>query len=112
MKERGFTLIELTIVLAILVIVSGFSITRLPGWSSRQALRSSARVLGNTIRTWRERARADETPYSLEFSGVAIKCSLEMKSFVKAAWGRARNLNPTSRDPLSFEPGGFCQRHR
>jgi len=65
MKRRGFTLIELTVVLAVLVIASGFVIVRVTGWSSRQALHSSARSLGNTIRVWRERARTEETTYTL-----------------------------------------------
>src|SRR4029078_5045819 len=38
MKRRGFTLIELTVVLAVLVIASGIVIVRVTGWSSRQAL--------------------------------------------------------------------------
>jgi len=92
MKERGFTLIELTIVLAILVIVSGVLITRLPGWSSRQALRSSARVLGNTIRTWRERARADETPYSLEFSGGSYQVLLGNEVLRKGRLGEGEEF--------------------
>jgi prepilin-type N-terminal cleavage/methylation domain-containing protein len=65
-RRSGFTLIELTVALAILVVASGLVIVRLSGWSSRQALHSSARTLGNTIRSWRERARAEETTYTLE----------------------------------------------
>jgi prepilin-type N-terminal cleavage/methylation domain-containing protein len=66
MRARGgFTLIELTVALAILVIASGFLIVRVVGWSSRQALHSSARNVGNAIRVWRERARAEETTYHL-----------------------------------------------
>jgi prepilin-type N-terminal cleavage/methylation domain-containing protein len=66
MRARGgFTLIELTVALAILVIASGMLIMRVVGGSSRQALHSSARNIGNAIRVWRERARAEETTYHL-----------------------------------------------
>src|SRR5471032_2956496 len=64
-RQVGFTLIELTVALAILVVASGFIIVRVVGWSSRQALHTSARALGNTIRTWRERARTEEVTYTL-----------------------------------------------
>lgn len=68
MKRRaGFTLIELTVAVAILVVASGFIIVRIAGWSSRQSLHSSARTLGNTIRMWRERARTEETTYQITF---------------------------------------------
>jgi prepilin-type N-terminal cleavage/methylation domain-containing protein len=64
-RQAGFTLIELVVVLAILVVASGIVIVRITGWSSRQSLHSSARTLGNVIRTWRERARTEETAYIL-----------------------------------------------
>jgi prepilin-type N-terminal cleavage/methylation domain-containing protein len=72
-REAGFTLIELAVALAILVIASGLVIVRVTGWSSRQALQASARTLGNTIRTWRERARTEETSYSLSMDGAAYQ---------------------------------------
>lgn len=65
MKRRGFTLVELTVVLAIIVVASGLIIARVGGWSSRQGLASSARTLGNMIRTYRERAELEEAPYLL-----------------------------------------------
>jgi prepilin-type N-terminal cleavage/methylation domain-containing protein len=66
MKRRGgFTLIELTVALAIVVVASGILILRFTGWSSKQSLRSSSRALGNVIRVWRERAKTGETSYTL-----------------------------------------------
>jgi prepilin-type N-terminal cleavage/methylation domain-containing protein len=76
-QRRGFTLIELTIVLAVVVVAAGFMIVRLPGWSSKQALNASARALGNLIQSARERARAEERTYllSLEGSGYTLAAS-------------------------------------
>lgn len=66
MKRRGgFTLIELVVVLAIAVVITGFVIVQVDGWSSRQALHASARALGNTIRLFREKAQLDEEVYTL-----------------------------------------------
>jgi prepilin-type N-terminal cleavage/methylation domain-containing protein len=64
-RRRGFTLIELTVVLAITAVVLGLVIVQVDGWSSRQSLDASARALGNTVRFWRERAQDDEVTYSL-----------------------------------------------
>lgn len=76
MKRRaGFTLIELAVALAILVVASGLVIVRVTGWSGRQALHASARTLGNTIRTWRERARTEATPYVLTMNGCEYQIS-------------------------------------
>ncbi len=61
----GFTLIELSVALAIAIVVTGVVIVRVGGWSSRQELRNSARALGNVIRTYREKAQLEERPYLL-----------------------------------------------
>jgi prepilin-type N-terminal cleavage/methylation domain-containing protein len=65
-NQRGFTLIELTVALAVAAVVLGLVIVRIDGWSSRQALSASARALGNTIRLFRERAQAEEETYTLK----------------------------------------------
>jgi prepilin-type N-terminal cleavage/methylation domain-containing protein len=64
-NRKGFTLIELAVVLAIIAIVSGLVVVRLPGWSSRQALRASATALENAIKIWREKAQTEERTYEL-----------------------------------------------
>jgi prepilin-type N-terminal cleavage/methylation domain-containing protein len=64
-SRAGFTLIELSVALAIAVVVTGIVVVRVEGWSSRQELRNSARALGNVIRTYREKAQFEERPYLL-----------------------------------------------
>ena len=64
--RSGFTLIELTIALSIAVVLAGVVLVRVDGWSPRQELNTSARALGNTIRTWREKAQLEESVYILQ----------------------------------------------
>jgi prepilin-type N-terminal cleavage/methylation domain-containing protein len=59
-RRTGFTLLELTVVLSIIVILSGIVIVRVDGWSSGQRLRAAARTLGGRIRATREKARLEE----------------------------------------------------
>jgi prepilin-type N-terminal cleavage/methylation domain-containing protein len=61
----GFTLIELSIALAVVAVVLGLVILRFGGWSSRQASIASARTLGNTVRLYREKARLEGCAYAL-----------------------------------------------
>ncbi len=72
MKRRaGFTLIELTVVLAVVVVLSGFLIVRVTGWSPRQSLNASTRAFGGALRVWRERARFDESSCRIAWKGNA-----------------------------------------
>jgi prepilin-type N-terminal cleavage/methylation domain-containing protein len=63
--KSGFTLIELSVAMALVTVVLGLVIVRVSGWTSRQALHASARALGNTIRMYREKAQFEERVYSL-----------------------------------------------
>ncbi len=64
--KNGFTLIELTVVLVILSIITLLVLPRLfPG--DEAALKSSARTLASTLRYLQERAIATRTNYTLKF---------------------------------------------
>lgn len=67
----GFTLVELVVVLTIMVVLLGLVIVRVGGWTPRQRLSASARALGNTIRTFRERAELEERVYVLTLDSDA-----------------------------------------
>jgi prepilin-type N-terminal cleavage/methylation domain-containing protein len=70
-RRAGFTLIELTVVLAVVVVLSGLLILRVTGWTPRQSLNASARAFGGALGVWRERARFDETSYRVAWKDRA-----------------------------------------
>lgn len=109
--EGGFTLIELTVALAILVIASGVIIVRIAGWSSRQSLNSSARALGNTIRLWRERARAEDTTYTLtlEENRYELVAGKDILRRGRLGSGETFESGPKA---LSFTPRGILPETR
>jgi prepilin-type N-terminal cleavage/methylation domain-containing protein len=107
MRRSGFTLIELTVVLAVLVIAAGFVIVRVAGWSSRQALFSSARSLGNTIRTWRERARTEETTYRLLLDEHTYHIISGKDVLRKGSLRSGESFESGTPPSLSFTPRGF-----
>lgn len=63
--HRGFTLIELTVALALATVLMGLVIVRFSWGSPRQQAIAEARKLGNLIHTYRERAQSEEREYAL-----------------------------------------------
>ncbi|MBI3828872.1 MAG: prepilin-type N-terminal cleavage/methylation domain-containing protein [Planctomycetes bacterium] len=64
-RSRGFTLIELTVTLALAVVFMGLVIVRFSWGSPRQQTIAEGRKLGNLIETYREKAVAEERLYAL-----------------------------------------------
>jgi prepilin-type N-terminal cleavage/methylation domain-containing protein len=91
-RKGGFTLIELVVALAVVVVASGIIIVRVTGWSSRQSLHSSARILGNTLRTWRERARAEETSYTLRLEENRYEIAAGKEMLRRGSLGRGESF--------------------
>jgi len=112
MKRRGgFTLIELTVALAILVVASGLIIVRVAGWSSRQSLHTSARSLGNTIRTWRERARTEETSYTLTFEDARYQLAAGKEILRRGQLGAGETFESGPKS-LALTPRGILPETR
>jgi prepilin-type N-terminal cleavage/methylation domain-containing protein len=109
--EGGFTLIELTVALAILVVASGVIIVRIAGWSSRQSLNSSARAFGNTIRTWRERARTEETTYTLTLEENRYQLAAGKEVLRRGQLGSGDTFESGPKT-LSFTPRGILPETR
>ena len=64
MNRRGFTLIEIVVVLVIISMAMMIVITRLPS-SESENLKSSARTLASTLRYLQDRAATGRTTYYL-----------------------------------------------
>ena len=61
----GFTIVELTIVLALVIVIMGLVIVRFDWGSQRQRVIAEARKLGRTIATYREKAINEQRPYAM-----------------------------------------------
>ena len=73
-RTRGFTLIELTVVLALMTVFFALVVVRFDWNSPRQALNREARKLGNLLTTYREKALADETLWAVQMDLDTGKC--------------------------------------
>jgi prepilin-type N-terminal cleavage/methylation domain-containing protein len=112
MKRGGFTLLELTVVLAVVAVASGLLIVRVTGWSSRQALNASARSLGNSIRTWRERARTEESTYALLLEDRAYRIVSGKETLRKGRLGGGQSFEPGRPGSVVFTPRGLLPETR
>jgi prepilin-type N-terminal cleavage/methylation domain-containing protein len=65
--KRGFTVLELTLVLALIGLLMGLVVVRFNFGSPRQNLIAQARKLGNVITAYRERAISEEQVYAMQF---------------------------------------------
>ncbi len=69
-QRRGFTLIELTVVLTVMAIVSGVGILRYAGALATYRVDLAARRLAADVEQTRREARATGTPYFFEVSAA------------------------------------------
>jgi prepilin-type N-terminal cleavage/methylation domain-containing protein len=112
MSRRGFTLIELVVVLAVLVVASGIVIVRVTGWSSRQSLHASGRAVGNTIRVWRERARTEEMTYTLVLDERTYQVSQGKEVLRMGRLGAGETFESVKAMTLAFTPRGILPETR
>jgi prepilin-type N-terminal cleavage/methylation domain-containing protein len=73
---RGFSLIELTVALALATLLLGLVVVRLNFGSERQQAINAARRLGGLIETYREKAAAGDGCYALQFDSERNLCSV------------------------------------
>jgi len=66
--QRGFTLIEVIIVMAIMAIVAGIGITSFADWRNKQAVNSATQALMSHLKQARVKAVADNRSISVKFT--------------------------------------------
>jgi general secretion pathway protein H len=106
--NRGFTLLELLVVLAIMVLLAGAWPFAAPRLFPAQQLRNEAQRLVASLRSARMTARISGVPQSVELlgAGEAYKTSLEPHELPTGVIARMRN-DEASRPPgVMFFPDG------
>ena len=72
-KQRGFTLIEVMIVIIIIGVVSALGIPAFSEWRSQQAVRSAAQALYGQMKQARVQALAENRNVSVEFCDGTVR---------------------------------------
>jgi type II secretory pathway pseudopilin PulG len=87
-RGRGFTILELTIALTLMVVLMGLVVIRLGFGSSRQQTIDAARKVGNIFSTYREKAMTEECLYAFRLD---------------AATGQYAVFQPAERNPALLD---------
>lgn len=101
MKDRGFTLLEMLVVLAVLGLVAGLVVARGPMRSAGLDARTAANQLAGVLRAARSEAIATDRPVAVLIDGVA--------GTVRIGPGPPRSLGATllpPARPIVFAPDG------
>lgn len=109
--SRGFTLLELVLVMMIMVIAVGIVAPRLANWNRGQDLRNAAEMFISVTRYARSQAIAEGTMYRIQFNAEAGEYQLKKQERVKSADGFAQfiAINTTMGQLLKVPEGGKIQ---
>ena len=99
--ERGFTLLEMLVVLVILGLVAGLVLTRGPMRSAGLNARMAANLLAGALRSARSEAIADDRPVTVGINGPGGL--VQIGAAAPRAMGAV--LVPPAR-PIVFQPDG------
>ena len=80
-KDKGFTLIEMLVVIAIIGIISAIAVPNFYSYAAGMKLRSSSRDLYSTLQDTRMKAIRQNTRWAVRFNGTAsyqvIDCGID-----------------------------------
>jgi general secretion pathway protein H len=96
--ERGFSLIEMIVVLVVVSLLVGLVVTRGPAHSQALDLDAAARHVVGTLRVAHARAIADERPVLVRFASNAVRLDSDvpmvLPTHVTAAGSAAIDFTP------------------
>ena len=72
-KDKGFTLIEMMVVIAIMAIVSAIAIPNFYSYAAGMKLRSASRDLYSTLQNTRMKAIRQNTRWAVEFTASSYR---------------------------------------
>jgi competence protein ComGC len=122
-SNKGFTLLEIGLVLFIIVILAGISVPFASGLMGEERLRGSARDLQLLARTARGLAVSENRPYEIKMSPEGFSLEPYLSSEKDALkntplgagveyqilrWGE-KELRKPEEEPWIFQPTGLCE---
>ncbi|HLW59749.1 MAG TPA: prepilin-type N-terminal cleavage/methylation domain-containing protein [bacterium] len=106
-SERGFTMLEMTVVIVIATILIALSYTSWQGYTAQQRLRFGAMQVATDLREAEERAKAERAQYTIMFTGSSSGYRIQRTSggFTENA-SLPTGVSPQASDTVTFTPFG------
>jgi type II secretion system protein H len=106
-KNRGFTLMELLIVIALIVIVTAIASANFKNYRDRTNMREAAREISADIQHYKQRAVSESVPYSITFNAGANNYTIQRDGTTVVTKSVGKEKVPVSINGTpSFSPGG------
>ena len=101
-KSKGFTLVELIVTIAVLVIIAMMAMPSFGKMISHYELKKDVKTSGFAIKEYRAVSKAENRKIALNFSGSSVKSGFENINMLDSKVDVVSNANV-----LYFEPNGL-----